>query len=445
MNHDLRQAVSDLFPAIRSDLESLVRIPSVSATGFDPTQVRRSAEATADLLRDAGMPHVQFLELDGAHPAVFGAIPAPPGAPTVLLYAHHDVQPPGEDDGWDGEPFEPFERHGRLYGRGSADDKAGIVTHVGVIRAFGGQPPVGVKVFVEGEEEIGSDHLPQLVEQFGDLLAADVIVIADSENWRTGVPAITTSLRGLISVIVEVEVLEAGVHSGQFGGAVPDALTVLARVLAQLHDDRGNVAVPGLVSYESDPLDLGEEELRSDAGVLPGVDLIGEGSLTSRMWSHPALAVLAIDATPLARAINQRVPRARAKVSVRLAPGDDPERAMKALIEFIETRAAWGARVSATPHESAWPFSMAGDGDPRVEAFRGALSDAFGADVVYMGVGGSIPFVAAFAEAYPDAAILLTGSADPMSHSHGPNESVDLADLERSILAEALALQNLAP
>ena len=372
------------------------------------------------------------------------SIAAPKGAPTVLLYAHHDVQPPGEDDGWDGKPFEPFERDGRLYGRGSSDDKGGIVTHTGVVRAFGGRPPVGIKVFVEGEEEIGSDHLPELISRYGDLLAADVIVIADSGNWRTGTPALTISLRGIISVIVEVQVLKAGVHSGEFGGAVPDALTVLSRVLAGLHDDKGNVAIPGLVSYESDPLDLTEEELRAQAGVLPGVGLIGQGSLTSRMWSHPAAAVLAIDATPLAKAINQLVPRARAKVSVRLAPGDDPVRAMKALVDFIESRPAWGATVTATPHESGHPFSLAGTDDPRVDAFRKAFAVAFGKEPVDIGVGGSIPFVAAFAEAYPSASILLTGSADPTSQAHGPNESLDLADLEHSILAEAIALRNLA-
>ncbi len=443
MHDDLATAVHDLFPAVRADLESLVRIPSVSADGFDPDQVQRSAEATAALLRGAGM-EVELLEMAGVHPAVFGSIPAPAGAPTVLLYAHHDVQPPGEDDGWDGEPFVPFERAGRLYGRGAADDKAGIVTHVGAVRAFDGRPPVGVKIFVEGEEEVGSAHLPDFIARFHDLLAADVIVIADSGNWRAGTPALTTSLRGLISAIVQVEVLQAGVHSGEFGGAVPDALTILCRVLAGLHDDAGNVAIPGLVSFESDPLDLTEEELRSQAGVLPGVDLIGEGALTSRMWSHPAAAVLAIDATPLAKAINQLIPRARAKVSVRLAPGDDPERAMKAFVEFIESRPAWGATVTATPHESGSPFALTGEADPRVDLFREAFTAAYGREPVDMGVGGSIPFVAAFSEAFPDATIVLTGAGDPTSQAHGPNESVDLADLERSILAEAIAMRLLA-
>ena len=210
MNNDLRATIRDLFPQIQSQLEDLIRIPSVSAAGFDPAEVRRSAEATARLLREAGFQDVRFLELEGAHPAVFGEIPAPAGAPTVLLYAHHDVQPPGEDDGWDGEPFAPFERDGRLYGRGSSDDKAGIVTHAAAARSLGDRPPVGIKVFVEGEEEIGSSHLPDLITHHGELLAADVIVIADSGNWRAGTPALTTSLRGLVSVIVEVRVRRRG-------------------------------------------------------------------------------------------------------------------------------------------------------------------------------------------------------------------------------------------
>lgn len=444
MHDDLKSAVDDLFPVARGDLEGLIRIPSVSAPGFDPATVRQSAGATADLLRAAGFDGVRLLESDGAHPAVFGEAAGPPGSPTILLYAHHDVQPPGPDEHWSTPPFEPIERGGRLYGRGSADDKCGIVTHSTVLRAFAGSPPVSLKVFVEGEEEIGSAHLDAFLKEHGGTLAADVIVVADSSNWRVGTPAITTSLRGLVSAYVDIEVLEAGVHSGMFGGAVPDALTILTRVLASLHDDRGRVAVPGLVSGESDPLDLAEDELRSQAGVLPGVDMIGEGSLTSRLWTHPAAAVLAIDAPPVAEAINQLVPRARAKVSLRIAPGDDPVRAMASLVAHLERQPAWGARVTVTPHESGEPFALV-PGDPRVEALRDALEQAWGVAPVEIGVGGSIPFVAAFSKAYPEATILLTGAGDPASAIHGPDESLDLDELRRAILAEAMALRLLAP
>ncbi len=442
MHDDLAAAVDALFPSIQTELEALVRIPSVSAAGYDASEVRRSAEATADLLRRHGYAAVRLLEFPGAHPAVYGEIAGPPGAPTVLLYAHHDVQPPGPDREWETAPFEPVVRNGRLLGRGSSDDKCGIVTHAAVATLLGPNPPVSLKVFVEGEEEVGSTNLAEFITAHGALLAADVIVIADSGNWRVGTPALTTSLRGLISTIVEVKVLESGVHSGQFGGAIPDALTILTRVLSSLHDAAGNVAIPGLVSEETDPLDLTEAELRSQAGVLPGVELIGTGSLTSRLWTRPAAAVLAIDAPPVAEAINQLIPRARAKVSVRLAPGDSPERAMQALVTHLESQPAWGAQVTATPFESGEPFRLGGD-DPRHDAFRRGFAAAWGRPAVDIGVGGSIPFVAAFSAAFPEAAIVLTGAADPECRAHGPNESIDLDELRRFILSEAIALREL--
>jgi acetylornithine deacetylase/succinyl-diaminopimelate desuccinylase-like protein len=441
--NDLAAAVDALLPALRKDLDALIRIPSISAPSYDPTEVRRSAEATAELLRGAGMSGVRILEHGDAHPGVYGEKPGPVGSPTVLLYAHHDVQPPGDMDAWSRPPFEPIESEGRLYGRGSSDDKAGILVHTGAIRALGADLPVTVKVFVEGEEEIGSAHLAGFLEDHGDLLASDVIVIADSGNWRVGVPALTTSLRGLVSVIVEVQTLEAAVHSGMFGGVVPDALTVLTRVLAGLHDAAGNVAVPGLVTGDADPLDLTEAELRSQAGMLAGVDLIGDGSLTTRLWRKPAISVLAIDAPRISEVVNALVPKARAKVSMRIAPGQDAAAAMDALVAHIESTPAWGARVTVTPHETGAAFELGG-ADPRVLAFRDAFTAVWGHDTVDMGVGGSIPFVAAFSERYPEAAILLTGVADPTSRAHGPDESLDLDDFRKGIIAEALALRNLA-
>ena len=443
MHEDLISAIDSLLPELRDDLESLIRIPSVSASHFDPLEVRRSATKTAELLEKAGFDDVRLLELDDAHPAVYGQRSGPEGAPTVLLYAHHDVQPAGDPAEWTVAPFEPMERDGRLYGRGSADDKAGIIVHTGAVRAFGADLPVTVKIFVEGEEEIGSAHLDAFLAEYGELLASDVIVIADSGNWRVGVPALTTSLRGIVSVFVEVRTLEVGVHSGGFGGVLPDALTTLSRVLAGLHDADGNVAVAGLVSGTAAELDLTEDELRSQAGVLDGVELIGEGSLTDRLWMKPAISVLAIDAPSVNEAINQLVPTARANVSMRIAPGQDAGDAMNALVAHIEQQPAWGAQVTVTPHESGEAFALSTD-DSRVLAFREAFADAWGRDVVEMGVGGSIPFVAAFSDAYPDAAILLTGVADPTSRAHGPDESLDLGDFRTGILAEAIALRNLA-
>ena len=444
MHDDLRSAVDDLFPSLQNTLETLVRIPSISAPGFDSSEVRRSAEVVASLLSEAGFQDVRLLEVEGAHPAVFAEIPAPEGAPTVLLYAHHDVQPVGNLSDWDRDPFEPVELDGRLLGRGSSDDKAGIDVHLGAVMVHGGRPPVGVKVIVEGEEEVGSTHLGDFLAGYRDQLEADVIVIADSGNWRIGQPALTTSLRGLVDCTVEVRTLRYAIHSGQFGGVIPDALTVLSRLLATLHDGDGNVAIPGLVVSESDDLDLTEAELREQADTVTGLELIGSGSLTSRMWTQPAIAVLAIDAPPVSDAVNALVPAARAKVSLRIAPGDSPERAMSTLVAHLEQHVEWGAEVIVTPGATGDAFALETTGRT-TDAFRTAFEEAWGREPVDMGVGGSIPFVAAFSEAYPEATILLTGVADPTSRAHGPNESVELDDVKKGTLAEAIALRLLAP
>ena len=443
MHDDLTAAVDELMPAVREELEALVRIDSVSAPDFDPARVRESAKASAAQLQDAGFEGVRLLELEDAHPGVYGEIPAPPGAPTVLLYAHHDVQPPGPDELWNTLPFEPTEVDGRLYGRGTADDKSGVVMHTGAIRALDGNPPVGVKVFLEGEEEISSLHLDAFLAEYEALLASDAIVIADAGTWRVGEPGLTTSLRGLVDCKIEVSTLANGVHSGMWGGAFPDALTVLVKVLATLHDDRGNVAVPGLYRGGDTPVDLSEEDARSQSGVLEGVDMIGHGSITQRLWAGPSASVLAIDAPPVSKAINQLLPTASAKVSVRIAPGDDPKRAMDALVAHLEANVLWGAQVTVTRGASGHPFALDTTGR-FYDAFRTGFQHAYGRAPVDIGVGGTIPFVKAFSDAYPDASILLTGASDPMSAPHGPNESLHLGELRNSTLAQAVALREMA-
>jgi acetylornithine deacetylase/succinyl-diaminopimelate desuccinylase-like protein len=440
MINDIASTVADQFPATRAHLEDLVRIPSVSASGFDPGEVRRSAEATAGLLETVGLQQVRLLELGGAHPAVFGEIPAPPGAPTVLLYAHHDVQPPGE--GWSTDAFEPIERSGRLYGRGTSDDKCGVVLHAAAIKALNGAVPVGVKVFVEGEEEIGSLHLDEFLVAHGDALWADVIVIADSSNWRTGLPSFTTSLRGLVDCEVEVRTKRHAVHSGMYGGVFPDALTALARLLATLHDEAGRVAIARLVAEDADPLDLTEDELRTQVDAHDTLELIGTGTLTSRLWRQPALSVLAIDAPRVSEAVNALVPVATAKVSLRLAPGQHPEEAMTALTDHLVSRAPWGAQVTVTPGASGDAFSLE-TGGPGYAAFAAGFREAWDEEPVEVGQGGSIPFVAAFSDAFPEAEILLTGVGDEKSRAHGPDESLDLEELRRGALAEAIALVQL--
>ena len=438
----LSATVDSSFEEMRSVLEDLVRIPSVSAPGYPPGEVRRSAEHIADLLRAEGATSVRLLELEGAHPAVYGEVPGPEGAPTVLLYAHHDVQPPGPADEWETSPFDPFERNGRLFGRGASDDKSGVVMHLGTLRAFAGNPPVTLKIFVEGEEEIGSAHLSDFLETHAELLRADVIVIADAGNWRVGTPGLTTSLRGLASCVVEVRTARNAVHSGQFGGVFPDAITTLARLLATLHDDGGNVAVAGLSGYDREELDLTEDEIREIMGAPPGLQQIGSGGFASRMWTKPAISVLAIDAPPVSEAINQLVPVARAKVSMRIPPGQDAGQALDALRTHLLEHVPWGADVTITGLEKGSAFQLATSG-PAADAWKQAMAEVWETEPVEMGAGGSIPFVADFSSLFPEATILLTGAGDPTSAVHAPNESQDLEDLRKSILAQVLAINAL--
>lgn len=439
----LRRRTIDLFGALRADLEALVRIPSVSNAEFDQAHVAASADAVVALLRGVGFDDVQVLRVDGGAPAVVGRRPAPAGAPTVLLYAHHDVQPPGDDADWLSSPFVPTERDGRLYGRGAADDKAGIVAHVGALRVLGDELGVGVTVFVEGEEEIGSPTFLPFLTAHRDLLAADVIVVADSTNWAVGVPGLTTSLRGLVDCVVEVAVLDHAVHSGMFGGAVLDAPTLLARLITTLHDDAGDVAVEGLVHAPDPTVDYDEAAFRADAGVLDGVRLAGTGPITARLWTRPAIGVIGLDAPRVASASNTITPRASAKLSVRLAPGQDPAAAMTALRTHLLGHAPFGAHVTVTDGEAGKPFQAPTD-SPAMQAARWAFAQSWGTAPVDIGVGGSIPFIADLLDVFPDASILVTGVEDPDSRAHGANESVHLGELVNVVLAEALLLERLA-
>ncbi|MBP2371009.1 dipeptidase [Pseudonocardia parietis] len=441
---ELSEAVDAVLPGARTDLETLVRIPSIWADPAHAEDTRRSADAVAGLARDAGATDVQVIAAEGGAPAVVAHWPAPEGMPTVMLYAHHDVQPTGGDEHWASPPFEPTERDGRLYGRGAADDKAGVMTHLSVLRAYGGTPPVGVVLFVEGEEESGSPTLTALLEQHRDALAADVIVIADAANPAVDVPALTTSLRGLVDVVVEVSMLERPVHSGIYGGPVGDALTALCRTLATLHDDKGEVAVPGLVHGSSDAPDPDEATYRADAGLLDGVEFLGTGSIPDRVNQKPAVAVLGIDAPKVAEAANVLLPRARAVVSMRLAPGQDAARAQQSLAEHLRRNVPWGAHVSVTPGAGvAEPFSLSSTGEVYDHA-RAAFSSAYGNAAVETGIGGSIPFIAEFARTFPGAAVLVTGVGDPASRWHGIDESLHLEMFGKGVLAEALLLHRLA-
>ncbi len=448
MSDDLRATLRDLMPALRSDLEDLVRIQSVSADPARTGEVWRSADAVADLLRAEGCEPVDIVSAEGGAPAVIARKAGPEGAPTVLLYAHHDVQPENDPVDWDSPPFEPTERDSvqgpRLYGRGAADDKAGIITHLAALRAYGDDLPVNVVFFIEGEEEVGSDTLPALLKEHHDKLRADVIVIADSGNWDIGEPALTTSLRGLVRADIEVRTLGRGVHSGMWGGLVPDAIMTLSRVISSLYDDAGNVAVAGLFQGPAAAVEYPEERLRAESGAHASVQWIGDGPIVERLWTRPALTVTGLDAPKVDGASNTLVPVARAKLTLRIAPGDTTANAVECLRTHCEANVPWGAQLTFTVVDTGEPTQIDATG-PAYDAARAAFQEAWdGVAPVDMGVGGSIPFIAEFLLAFPEASVLVTGVEDPDTRAHGANEGLHLAEFERVVLAEALLLRNLA-
>ncbi|MCC5674361.1 dipeptidase [Kocuria rhizophila] len=447
----LRVSVQNSRSTLLAELGELVAIPGIAWDSFDAADLDRSAQAVAELLRGLPFDSVDVLRVpsadDSGHPAVVARKAAAPGHPTILLYAHHDVQPPGKRGLWDTEPFEAVEKDGRLWGRGAADDKAGVMAHVGALRAFfaqhGSEPGLGVTVFVEGEEEAGSPGFEAFLAAHRDKLAADVIVIADSANWEVGVPALTTSLRGVVGGVVELSVLDHAVHSGMFGGPVLDAPTLLARLIATLHDDDGAVAVAGLLSEDATDVDYDEARFRADAGVLDGVQLAGRGSLASRLWTQPALSVTGIDVTDVDHASNTIAASARAKLSLRIAPGQDPREAADALRRHVLEHAPLGAHVSIEIEEAGPSFRADHDAvSSRIALW--AFEQAWGRPAVTSGLGGSIPFTATLTEAYPDAEILITGIEDPDTRAHSANESLHIEDFLHAVTAEALVLSALA-
>ncbi|MGZ4446676.1 MAG: M20/M25/M40 family metallo-hydrolase, partial [Nocardioides sp.] len=430
-------------PGIRQDLEDLVRIESVSADPARAGEVQRSAEAVAQLFRDERFDSVEIVSAEGGAPAVIAHKAGREGAPTVLLYAHHDVQPENDHAEWDSPPFEPTERGDRLYARGAADDKAGIAAHLGALRVHGDDLPVNVVMFIEGEEEVGSESLPALLREHQDKLSADVIVIADSGNWDIGVPALTTSLRGLVRVDVTVRTLTHAVHSGMWGGLVPDALMTLSRVIASLHDDAGNVAVAGLHSGPAADVEYPEERLRAESGAAPGIRWIGDGPVVERLWTKPSLSITGVDAPKVDGASNTLVASARAKISLRIAPGDTTENALACLRAHLEQHTPWGAELGVSVVDTGEATQIDATG-PAYDAARSAFTEAWdGTEPVDMGVGGSIPFIAEFLEAFPQASVLVTGVEDPDTRAHGANEGLHLAEFERVVLAESLLLHHL--
>ncbi|MBD8609049.1 dipeptidase [Frigoribacterium sp. CFBP 13729] len=450
---ELAEAVQGGFPAAVADLGGLVRIPSVSWDAFDPAHVAASAEAVAELVRGTGL--FETVQVSRApigdtgalgQSAVLARRPARDGKPTVLLYAHHDVQPQGDDADWDSPPFEPTVKGDRLYGRGASDDKAGVMTHVAALRAvrevLGDDLGVGVAVFIEGEEEFGSRSFADFLRQHRDDLAADVIVVADSGNWSTTVPAITVGLRGNVTFRLTVRTLAHASHSGMVGGAVPDAMLAMVKLLATLHDDAGSVAVAGLHSREAEHPEQSEQQLREEAGLLEGVTPIGTGPLLSRVWSQPSITVTGIDAPSVANASNTLSPEVSVRISARIAPGQAASEAYAAIEAHLREHAPFGAHVEIDDVDQGDPFLVDTSGWALAEA-TAAMTEAWGEAPLQIGIGGSIPFIADLVQTFPEAQILVTGVEDPDTRAHSPNESQHLGVLHRAVLSEAVLIARL--
>lgn len=444
----VKEKIEAAFPVAIANLGDLVRIPGIAWDAFDAQQLELSAEAVAALFRETGifeLVEIRRAEANGkvGAPAVVARREARNGRPQVLLYAHHDVQPPGDLSVWNTPEFQPTLIDGRIFGRGAADDKAGIVTHLTAIKTLvetlGNDFEVGVSIFIEGEEEAGSPTFRNFLEANRDVLAADVIIVADSANWTTTIPALTTTLRGLVSQVIEVQTLDHAVHSGMFGGAVPDAMTAALRLLASLHDEAGDVAVEGLHSSKAADLDFTEEQLRIDSGLLDGVSAIGTGSILDRIWTKPSITVIGIDAMSVAMSSNTLLPSVKAKISMRIAPGQEPKDALALLRAHLESHVPFGAKLSYGEVELGKPFEANAAGWAKKLA-EASLSAAFGNESVDIGIGGSIPFIADLLEVFPSAQILVTGVEDADSRAHSPNESVHVDTLRGAMVAESLFL-----
>jgi acetylornithine deacetylase/succinyl-diaminopimelate desuccinylase-like protein len=443
----LREAVAGLMPQAREDLRRLVAIPSVADPQHFPRErCVEAAQYVRDAMAVAGIEECRLLDMPDGYPAVFGHTPAPAGAPTVLLYCHYDVQPALGEEEWISPPFALTERDGRWYGRGAADCKGNVVAHLSALRALGGGEgqggfPVGIKLIAEGAEEQGSGALEQLVPKAREMLAADVVIIADAGNFAAGVPTVTTSLRGIANVTVSVSTLDSAMHSGMFGGPAPDALIALTRMLASLHDECGNTAIRGLASDQGfGGIEYPEQQFRADAHLLDGVSVIGDGSISEMLWARPSVSVLGIDCPPALGSTAALQAHARARVSLRVPPGMDPARAQDALVAHLESVAPWRARVQIEREAVAAPFQARTDG-PAYERMAQAMELAFGARMTTQGQGGSIPLCNVLQDTFPDAEIILMGVEEPQCLIHAPNESVDPREIERIALAEALFLR----
>ncbi|HAO98818.1 MAG TPA: dipeptidase [Fibrobacteres bacterium] len=444
-------------PGHLESLKKLVRIPSVSFSGYDPENVRASAKATAQWLRDSGLHNVEIWELPDTYPSVYGEWLGAKDAPTVLLYAHHDVQPPLREALWNSPPFEPTERNGRLYGRGSADDKAGIAVHAASIAAWlktAGNLPVNVKVLIEGEEEIGSPNLTAYLKHYKDRLRCDYMVLTDCANYDTGKPSLTTSLRGLVTLEITVSALNSPLHSGMWGGPIPDPVSGLCKMLASLTNEKGRVAVSGLMDAVVPPskselddfraLGMSEKIFREQSGVLDGVRIFAENEeLLVQLWRQPAISINAFRAGGSGAVGNVLMDSAWARIGLRLAPGMDPEVCTRMLTDHLQKTCPWGLKSEIVPEQGAKPWKTSPD-HPVFEVAKKSLTRGYGSDAVCIGCGGTIPFVDQFTGILGDIPALLVGIEDPRTNAHSENESLDLGDFDKAVRSQIHFFADLA-
>jgi acetylornithine deacetylase/succinyl-diaminopimelate desuccinylase-like protein len=438
------EGAAALMPEVIERLEALVRIPSVAFPGFDPAPVHEMGRAVVDLFEAAGAAGVSLVDVPDGYPCVFADLPGPEGSPTVLLYAHYDVQPAPASQEWTSSPFEPVTKDdGRIYGRGAADDKSGLVIHYATLKLLGADRPCRVKILVEGEEETIS-HLEAFVEANPDMFAADAYVIADIGPQAPGRPGLTTALRGDVACTVTVRTLANPVHSGEFGGAAPDALTAMIRILDTLHDENGDTVIPGVDSGAWDGAEMDEDVYRAGSAILPGVEFLGTGSLSDRIWAKPSVTVLGMDLPNTAEASNVLLNQVKAKLSMRIIPGSDGDAQLEALMSHLSAQRPWNCEVVVEKVKVGHPFAV-DESHPAIVAAEDALREAYGAEVEAIGSGASIPLVASFKKIAPDAAIVLWGAEDTaQARIHASDESVDPKEIERMIVAQTLFIREFA-
>ncbi|WP_067780473.1 M20/M25/M40 family metallo-hydrolase [Actinomyces vulturis] len=458
----LRDRISQSMPRYSDLLSEFVAIDSVSQSTADPSRVDASAQWVAEQLGargcDVEIYRTRTPEGSLGLPTVVGHYPGPEGSPHVVLYAHHDVMPGGDPAEWTTtEPFTARVIDGRLYGRGSADDGAGLVAHLATIDHLliegNGELPCSLTVLSEGEEEVGSASFESFLEQHGHLVDADVLVVADGGNPALGEPALTTSLRGVIQVFVTVSTMDHPVHSGMYGGVACDAVTAMCRLVASLHDEHGNVAIDGLrgavhrqgtVKRDSfSCIDMSEDTVRADCGIRDDVPLLGQGSVTDRLWFQPSISVIGIDAVDVAHSSCTLQPQCRARLSLRTAPGENTRQAYEALVRHLHNHAPFGMHVEVECDELG-AACLVDDQAPAVQVALDAMTEAWGHQAVTLGMGASIPFVALYQEKFPQAQILVTGIEDPDARAHGADESIHLGELERIIHSQCLLLNKLS-